>query len=139
MKIELPTNLKPVHSMVVQMRWGDMDVMGHINNTLYFRYMEMARLQWFGELGMPANPQGQGPVIANAFCNFLRQLEYPGDVVVTTFVGAMGRSSVDTFHEMRRADDPHTLYANGGATVVWVDFPAQKSMPIPPDMRQLLG
>jgi acyl-CoA thioester hydrolase len=40
---------------------------------------------------------------------------------------------------MRRADDPHTLYANGGATVVWVDFPAQKSMPIPPDMRQLLG
>ena len=86
MKLDLPTDVRRVHSMVIPMRWGDMDAMGHINNTLYFRYMEIARLQWFGELGLPANPQGLGPVIANAFCNFIRQLEYPGDVLVDTFV-----------------------------------------------------
>lgn len=87
MKLDLPTDVRQVHSMVIPMRWGDRDAMDHINNTLYFRYMEIARLQWFGELGLPANPQGLGPVIANAFCNFSRQLEYPGDVLVDTFVG----------------------------------------------------
>lgn len=138
MKLDLPTDLRRVHSMVIPMRWGDMDAMGHINNTLYFRYMEIARLQWFGELGLPANPQGLGPVIANAFCNFIRQLEYPGDVLVDTFVGAMGRSSFDTYHTLRRTDAPDTVSANGGATVVWVDFPAQRSVPVPQDVRALI-
>jgi len=138
MKLDLPTDVRRVHSMVIPMRWGDMDAMGHINNTLYFRYMEIARLQWFGELGLPANPQGLGPVIANAFCNFIRQLEYPGDVLVDTFVGAMGRSSFDTYHTLRRTDTPDTVSANGGATVVWVDFPAQRSVPVPESVRQRL-
>jgi acyl-CoA thioester hydrolase len=138
MKLDLPTDVRRVHSMVIPMRWGDMDAMGHINNTLYFRYMEIARLQWFGELGLPANPQGLGPVIANAFCNFIRQLEYPGDVLVDTFVGAMGRSSFDTYHTLRRTDAPDTVSANGGATVVWVDFPAQRSVPVPQDVRALI-
>ena len=138
MKLDLPTDVRRVHSMVIPMRWGDMDAMGHINNTLYFRYMEIARLQWFGELGLPANPQGLGPVIANAFCNFIRQLEYPGDVLVDTFVGAMGRSSFDTYHTLRRTDAPDTVSANGGATVVWVDFPAQRSVPVPQDVCALI-
>jgi acyl-CoA thioester hydrolase len=138
MKLELPADLRRVHTLVVPMRWGDMDAMGHINNTLYFRYMEIARLQWFGELGVPANPQGMGPVIANAFCNFIRQLEYPGDVIVHTYVGAVGRSSFDTYHDMRRIDQPDVVCANGGATVVWVDFPAQRSVPVPESLRQWL-
>lgn len=138
MRLDLPADLRLVHSMVIPMRWGDMDAMGHINNTLYFRYLEIARLQWFGELGVPANPQGVGPVIANAFCNFIRQLEYPGDVIVNTYVGAIGRSSFDTYHDMRRADQPDVISANGGATVVWVDFPAQRSVPVPESVRQWL-
>jgi len=138
MRIELPAEKKRVHTMTIPIRWGDMDVMGHVNNTLYFRYMEIARLQWMAEAGVPANPQGQGPVIVNAFCNFIRQLEFPGDVIVHTYVGAAGRSSFDTYHEMMREDDPLTVYANGGATVVWVDFPRQTSLPMPAPLRQLL-
>ena len=138
MKLDLPADVRRVHSMVIPLRWGDMDAMGHINNTLYFRYMEIARLQWFGELGVPANPQGMGPVIANAFCNFIRQLEYPGDVIVHTYVGAVGRSSFDTYHDMRRSDQPDVVCANGGATVVWVDFPAQRSVSVPESLRQWL-
>ncbi|WP_331711358.1 acyl-CoA thioesterase [Tepidimonas fonticaldi] len=124
--------------MTIPIRWGDMDAMGHVNNTIYFRYMETARLQWMGEWGMPANPQGQGPVIVNAFCNFFRQLEYPGEVIVHSYVGALGQRSFDMFHEMRRSDGGDTVYANGGATVVWVDFPAQRSLPLPEALRARL-
>jgi acyl-CoA thioester hydrolase len=139
MRLELPLDKKLFHTIVVPIRWGDMDAMGHVNNTLYFRYMEIARLDWFFGLGLPANPQGEGLVIANAFCNFLQQLEYPADVVVRTYVGPVGRSSFDTFHEMARADVPDQVCANGGATVVWVDFPHKRSVPLPQDLRVRLG
>jgi acyl-CoA thioester hydrolase len=140
MRLDLPAEKKLVHTLVVPIRWGDMDAMGHVNNTLYFRYMEIARLQWMFDAGLPANPQGEGPVIANAFCNFIRQLEFPGDVLVKTYVGAIGRSSFDTYHELLRTDAPEVVCANGGATVVWVDFPRQVSVPIPPRFRaEVLG
>ncbi|MEW6693705.1 MAG: acyl-CoA thioesterase [Pseudomonadota bacterium] len=138
MRLELPADKRLVHTMTIPIRWGDMDAMGHVNNTIYFRYMETARLQWMGEWGMPANPQGQGPVIVNAFCNFLRQLEYPGEVIVRSYVGALGQRSFDMFHEMLRTDGADTVYANGGATVVWVDFPAQRSLPLPQALRERL-
>mgnify|MGYP001293353125 FL=1 len=82
MKIALPEQRKLVHDMVLSIRWGDMDAMGHVNNTVYFRYMETVRIEWMRAVGCDPDPQGQGPVIVNAFCNFYRQLEYPGDVRV---------------------------------------------------------
>lgn len=138
MKLELPAGLGRLHTLSVPIRWGDMDALGHVNNTLYFRYMEMARLDWMiaGQWG--TNPNGEGPVIANAFCNFVRQLEFPGDVLVHTYVGHIGRTSFDTYHVMTRSDDPDTVYANGGATVVWVNLPQQKSVALPADLRQAL-
>jgi acyl-CoA thioester hydrolase len=139
MKLDVPAQKKLIHTLTVPIRWGDMDAMGHVNNTLYFRYMEIARLQWMFDIGVPANPNGEGPVIVNAFCNFIRQLEFPGEVIVRTYTGAVGRTSFDTFHEMCRTDDPDTVYANGGATVVWVDFPSQKSSPVPEALRQQIA
>jgi acyl-CoA thioester hydrolase len=123
--------------MLIPIRWGDMDVMGHVNNTIYFRYLEIVRLAWFDAIGCPANPQGEGPVIINAFCNFLRQLEYPGEVLAKHYIRNPGRSSLDTYVTLERADAPGQIYASGGAKMVWVDFPQQKSAPLPDWLRAL--
>ena len=138
LRFEVPAEKKLTNQVVIPIRWGDMDAMGHLNNTLYFRYLEIVRIAWFDELGCAPNPQGEGPVIVNAFCNFIRQFEFPGNVLVRTYVGTMGRTSFDTFHEMLRTDDPATVYANGGATIVWVDFPKQKSVPMSDHPRALI-
>ena len=86
---------------------------------------------------------GVGPVIINAFCSFIRQLEYPGNVLarhyVGTGVGALGRSTLDTYATLERVDQPGVVYASGGATVVWTDFKAQKSLPIPDHYRALFS
>ncbi len=131
MRFDLPQQKKLIHEVVVPLRWGDMDVMGHINNTLYFRYMEICRLDWLFKSGVSMGSQGQGPVIVNAFCNFLRQLEFPGDVRVTMFVANPGRSSVESYHTLQRTDEPGVVYAEGGARLVWTDFTAKKSAPMP--------
>jgi acyl-CoA thioester hydrolase len=134
-RIEIPQRKKLVYEARLPIRWGDMDAMGHVNNTTYFRYLETVRIDWARSIGCDPDPKGQGIVIVNAFCTFHKQLEYPGDIVVKMYVSDVGRSSFDSWATIERADDPGVVYASGGATTVWVDFPAQKSVPLPEWIR----
>ena len=134
-------SLRLVHTMRMPIRWGDMDAMGHVNNTVYFRYFETARIAWFDDIGCTPDPAGEGPVIVNADCTFLKQLKYPGEIEVATLVGPPGRSSFPMRHEIRvvGADGAAgLLHAEGGAKVVWVNFPAEKSAPLPQSLLSLL-
>ncbi len=127
--------------MRMPIRWGDMDAMGHVNNTVYFRYIETARIAWLEQVGALPDPRREGPVIVNAHCAFLKQLTYPGDIEVTTYVGPPGRSSFEVSHEIRLVGpdgQAGVVHAEGGAKVVWVDFGAEKSVPLPAAIRELL-
>jgi acyl-CoA thioester hydrolase len=137
MRFDLPDAKKLTFEMRMPIRWGDMDAMGHVNNTIYFRYMEVIRIAWFDSIGTAPNPQGEGPVIVNAFCNFHRQLEYPGEVLARHYIANPGRSSLETYVTLERSDAPGTVYASGGAKLVWTDFPQQKSAPLPEWLRAL--
>jgi acyl-CoA thioester hydrolase len=139
MKLELPENKKLVATQTIPIRWGDMDAMGHVNNALYFRYLETVRIDWMTRIGCQPSPAGEGPVIVNAFCNFHKQLEFPGDIVVKMYVSDPGRSSFESWATIERTDDPGVIYASGGATTVWVDFPKQKSVAMPQWFRELLS
>ncbi|MES2245392.1 MAG: acyl-CoA thioesterase [Pseudomonadota bacterium] len=139
MKIEIPDIKKLVFEMRVPIRWGDMDAMGHVNNTSYFRYLETVRIDWMHSIGCVPDPLGEGPVIVNAFCNFYKQLEYPGDVLVKMYVSDPARTTFESWGTMERADQPGVIYAAGGATTIWVDFPSQKAAALPDWMRQLVS
>ena len=138
MKFVIPEKKKLVYQMNIPIRWGDMDAMNHVNNTLYFRYLETCRIDWMHSIGCLPDPQGEGPVIVNAFCNFYKQLEYPGDVVVKMYVSDPARTTFESWGTMERADQPGVIYAAGGATTIWVDFPKQKSCELPDWIRKLV-
>ncbi|MEY4284497.1 MAG: acyl-CoA thioesterase [Betaproteobacteria bacterium] len=138
MRYALPEHKKQVFETVMPIRWGDMDAMGHVNNTVYFRYLETARIDWFTSLGVAPDPKGQGPVIVNAFCNFHRQLEYPGDIRVTVYASDPARTTFETWVTIERLDQPGEVYASGGATTIWVDFPRQKAVDLPGWLRDLV-
>ena len=139
MKIEIPEVKKLVFEMHIPIRWGDMDAMGHLNNTSYFRYLETIRIEWFRSIGCVPDPTGEGPVIVNAFCNFYKQLEYPGDVLLRMYVSEPGRTTFESWGTMERADTPGVIYAAGGATTIWVNFPNQKATTLPDWMRQIVS
>jgi len=138
MRIDIPEQKKLTYEMVIPIRWGDMDAMGHVNNTIYFRYLEIIRIEWMHSVGGAFKPDGVGPVIVNAFCNFIQQLEYPGDVLARHYVANPGRTSFDAFVTLERTDEPGVLYATGGATTVWIDYPKKRSVPLPEKLRALL-
>ena len=132
-----------VHTVNIPIRWGDLDAMGHVNNTLYFRFMEEARTQWYDSRGLndngPALPPHCGPVVVNASCTFLKPLKYPGTVEVRLFLAEPGRSSVLTLYEMRPSYAPDILYAEGSAKALWIDMDREKSIPLPEGVRSSLG
>ncbi len=138
MRLNLPEQRKLVFESVVPIRWGDMDAYGHVNNTVYFRYMEIARIDWLDSIAARIDAPGQGIVVVNAFCNFHAQLHYPGDLSVRMSVANPGRSSFETYYEIVRRDDPATLYASGGAKTVWIDHAQRRSAPLPVALRALL-
>lgn len=138
MKIEIPEKKKLVYEMAIPIRWADMDAMGHLNNGSYFRYLEIIRIDWMCSIGCVPDPQGEGPVIVNAFCNFYKQLEYPGDVLVKMYVSDPGRTTFESWGTMERVDQPGVIYAAGGATTIWIDFPTQKAANLPDWMRSIV-
>ena len=142
MRFVLPEDKKLVHEMTIPIRWGDMDAMGHVNNTIYFRFFEIVRLDWFFHVSKAhgiTRLDREGVIIVNAFCNFIRQLEFPGEVRARFYVANLGRSSFDTYLTLERTDEPGVVYCEGGATTVWSDYAAKKSKPVPDWMRALVG
>jgi acyl-CoA thioester hydrolase len=113
-----------------------MDAMGHVNNTVYFRYMEQARISWFDAL-VPEDEawKSTGIVVANCSCNFKRAINYPGTVDVQVYIGELGGSSVPTFYELSIGGE---LYADGAATVVFIDMQKQKPIRIPQAIREVI-
>lgn len=131
--------MKHVFTCVMPIRWGDMDAMGHVNNTVYFRYLEQARIEWFESIGRNGRDgNGHGPVLINAHMTFLKQLRYPGDIECRVYAGQLGRSSFETKIEVRRTDLPDVVWAEGGAKVVWCDYAVEKSVPVPEEIRRLI-
>jgi len=131
------TEKKLVHVERIPVRWGDMDAMAHVNNTVYFRYMEQTRISWFEALLPRGEAWGTtGIVVANASCNFKKAINYPATVEVKMFAGAPGGSSLPTFYELVVKDE---ICADGEATVVFIDMEKQKPVRIPESLRNLIS
>jgi len=123
----------------IPLRWGDMDAMSHLNNVMYFRLMEEARIQWFAQMGFATLPVGEAPILAHAACDFVKAMTYPGTAVVKQIVTRLGRASVEMSLVIERDDEPGVAYATGRTVIVWYDYTAAKSVPWPASVRARIG
>jgi acyl-CoA thioester hydrolase len=92
----------------------------NLNNGTYFRYLETARIDWMRSIGFEPVPGGEGVVIVNAFCNFYRQIEYPGNVLLKMYVSDPGAkppgADVQAGRSTMRASKPRAAPAGGDAS-----------------------
>jgi acyl-CoA thioester hydrolase len=127
-----------LHTTRIPVRWGDMDALGHVNNTIYFRYAEQSRVEWLESVDFILDADSEeAVVIVNASCTFLLPITYPATVEVRLYAGTPGRSSIPTYYEMRCVGDD-TLYAEGAAKVVWFNPATGKSTALPERIRALV-
>lgn len=118
------------HRVTLPLRWGDCDALNHLNNTVYFRLMEEARMRILYALGLRV-PAETGPILAHASCDFIRPLTYPADVVVTHRLTRIGRSSMDFDMLLEREGDDAGPYARGRNVLVWLDYANNRAEPWP--------
>ncbi|HEY0296221.1 MAG TPA: thioesterase family protein [Bordetella sp.] len=126
------------HYLDLPLRWGDSDSMNHLNNTLYFRLMEEARIQILYAAGLKL-PDDQGAILAHASCDFLRPLTYPATVRVTHEVTRIGRSSLEFDLILDKIGDATGSYARGRNVLVWMDYLNNRSAPWPAEVLGRLG
>lgn len=125
-----------VHISLQPIRWGDMDALGHVNNTVYFRYMEQARAEWLdAQARMAPRDASRGCVIAHASCDYVAPLVYPGTVEVRMFLGDPGRTSLGSFYELWMAG---RRYAEGTARIVWIDLSTGRPTRLPDHVAEAL-
>ena len=106
MSLEAPTAPLAGYPIVVTLpvQWGDQDAFGHVNNVVYFRWMESARIAYFGQAGVQSAvaQQGTGPILASVKCDFRRQLTYPDTLLISASITSFGRTSMKMVHGQKR-------------------------------------
>ncbi len=117
--------------------WGEMDAMGHVNNVVYFRYFESARLAYFERVGFLAEMKrsGIGPILRSTRCDFRQALTYPDRVWVGASAGELGE---DRFVMRYRivSESSTRVAAEGDGLVVAYDYRALKKAPLPEAIRE---
>lgn len=124
------------HFVPLSVRWGDLDMLGHVNNTVFFRYSEEGRICYFKDVGID-NPavRPSGLILADMRCSFIKQLHYPAEIEIASRTQALGNSSMHMqqvlFH--KGADE---IAATFKAVVVWFDYTAQRPARVPEPIRE---
>ena len=131
---ERPDRAQFRHFCRMQTRWGDVDRIGHVNNAKYFTYDETARIDYF-ERRLAAAGEGSRIILARIACDFIQQLHHPSDIDYGMRVTRLGRSSIGTEGALFVGD---TCFARTQGVVAWFDYAAQKTAPIPEQVRRVI-
>jgi acyl-CoA thioester hydrolase len=141
-----------LHVTPVQVRFGDTDRFGHINNASFATYAEIARIELITSLGQPLG----GLILAHMAIDFRRQLHVGDALVVWTRVSRIGRSSIAMSQALVRPARPEIGHgparavpvaeapigdriADVATVVVAYDYREQRSVPVPDDLRARLA
>jgi acyl-CoA thioester hydrolase len=121
----------------IPVAWGEMDAMQHVNNIVYFRYIESARMALFERIGLLEHQRatGVGPILAWTSCRFRRALTYPDRVSVGTRVTKIEADRF-TLHTRIVSHAMNDVSAESEGIVVTFDYRAQQKVPIPPELRR---
>jgi acyl-CoA thioester hydrolase len=116
--------------------WGQMDALGHLNNTVYLRFFEEARIVLFDRADLRAVRAATrvGPILAATSVRFLRPLVHPDTVRVETGVRSIGQTSFVMDYRITSLR-LGTLAATGDSVVVLYDYEHEAKVPIPEDLR----
>lgn len=115
----------------VDVRWGDMDALGHVNNTKYFVFCESARIYYFESLELKLDPSlAQGPTLAHANLNFRKQVHYPSQLEVGVKISSVKNRSFQMDYAIFQASTD-IIVAEGFSVMVWADYKQGKSIEMP--------
>ena len=127
------------HRTTLQVRFRDIDAFGHVNNAVFFSYVEFARIRYLLDVLQPDQPFDRMPLIlARVELDYRSPIMFGEDVVVDTRVDRIGRTSFAMSHRMTATPDGR-LVGDVQSVLVTCDYAAARPMPVPEEWRRLIG
>ncbi len=122
--------------VTVPVAWGEMDSFGHVNNIIFFRYFETARIDYFKRVGFIEEMEnsGIGPILASTSAKFIKPLFYPDTVHIGTRVTDL-RSTKFTMDYLLYSEKNGTA-AVGEALIVVLNYQTSTKSPLPPKVKE---
>jgi acyl-CoA thioester hydrolase len=134
----MSTELFP-YPIDIQIQWGEMDALNHVNNVMFIRYFETARVHMMTESGLWGSYEETGMmvVLAKVECNFIQPLYFPDVITAQARIKSIGKSSMVVEHEI--ISKKSGLAAKGDGIIVFVDPNTGKSTPISDEIRDKIN
>lgn len=123
-------------AVAIPLQWGDQDAFGHVNNVVFFRWFETARVEYLHRAGLAhmMTGSGIGPILASIKCDYRRQLNHPGSILVSASITHIGRTSLKMAH-LVYSQAQGAIVAQGDSTIVCFDYANQRPTPVPAEIR----
>jgi acyl-CoA thioester hydrolase len=142
MRLEQPHELLRDYPVVVSLavEWGDQDSFGHVNNTVYLKWCETARVVYLEQIAMwqMIEAEGVGPILAAIGCNYRRPVTFPDTVQIGARVSKIGNSSFHMLHHIVSLKE-NLIVADSDSVLVFVEYKRNQSLPVPDNMRQAIA
>ena len=118
-------------------QWGEMDSLGHVNNVVYLRWFESARMAYFDAAGVwDRKDQGIGPILARSTIDYRLALTYPDSVRVAATVTKLGKTSLTMGMRLRSKQQERAIAAEGEAIVVMLNYRTGEKLDLGDELRR---
>jgi acyl-CoA thioester hydrolase len=120
--------------------WGEMDAYQHVNNVVYFRYFENARLEYFRRLDWTAleAATGVGPILHSTVARFRKPLTYPDTIAIGARVASLAEDRF-TLHHRIVSDRLGAVATEGEGVIVTFHYQRGEKVPIPDELRRRIA
>ncbi|MGQ0629128.1 MAG: acyl-CoA thioesterase [Phycisphaerales bacterium] len=124
--------------ITIPVAWGEMDALGHVNNVVYFRYFECARVEYLRRVGWQDRTGGSGAgfILHSVQARFRRAVVYPDTVTVMARCSALGADRLTIEHAVTSAALGGALTTEGTGIVVCYDYARREKMVMPAALRE---
>ncbi|EGQ7933307.1 acyl-CoA thioesterase [Vibrio vulnificus] len=123
----------------INVAWGEMDALQHINNVVYFRYFETARIEYFNKINlMDEIKRNQiGPVLSETLCRYRIPVMFPDTLLIGSRVSEVGEDRFTMEYQVV-SKKMGKVTTTGSATVVMFDFKNQSKAQLPAVLRDAI-
>ena len=124
----------------IDIAWGEMDALGHVNNIRYLGWMESSRIAFFEGLGLKTLPtEPVGPLLARLEIDYLEPVVYPARVTVGVRTEKIGNTSMTFLQEIWHAGAPERVVARARTVVGLVNYATGSKVRVPDEVRRARG
>ena len=139
-RFENESDIWPI-STEIKVNWGDMDALGHVNHSVYAKWMETVRMMYFSEIGMMNlyDDSNIGPILARIEIDYELPIVFPDVVTVSTSVSRIGNSSFDMRYKIESQSNNGKSASTGSVVCVVLDYSSGIPHKIPLKLRKSIA